>query len=50
MIQDVTRLLEDNNLRERMGENARQYFISNHDIEKVTKDYIKVFANLGLEI
>ncbi len=43
MISDLGRLLEDSYLREKMGQNARNYAESEHDIRANIKKYLDVF-------
>jgi glycosyltransferase involved in cell wall biosynthesis len=39
-------LLENKNLREKMGENGYNYVRKNHDWEKLVEDYLKIYNNL----
>ena len=46
LVSDVTTLLEDEKLRETMGENARRYAEREHDIRKTVKKYIEIFVEI----
>lgn len=43
MVSDLGRLLEDSKLRENMGQNARNYAESEHDVRANVKKYIHLF-------
>lgn len=47
MVEDVKTLLKDEQLREEMGRDARQYVEQEHDITKIINHYIKVFDHIG---
>jgi len=47
MVEDVKTLLKDEQLREEMGRDARQYVEREHDITKIINNYIKVFDRIG---
>lgn len=44
--EDVKMLLENEQLRQQMGKNARRYVEENHDITKIVKQHIEVFNQL----
>ena len=44
--EDVKTLLKDEQLREEMGRNARQYVEKEHDITKIVNQYVEVFKHL----
>jgi glycosyltransferase involved in cell wall biosynthesis len=44
--EDVRRLLEDEPLRRRMGENGRRYVEEHHDIRKIARQHIELFNSL----
>lgn len=46
LVKDVRYLIENDNIREKMGRNARKYAVENHDIEKVGKRYLEIFEEL----
>lgn len=46
LVQDVKTLLENEPLRQQMGENARQYVEENHDIKNIVNQYVEVFNEL----
>ena len=46
MVEDVKLLLDDNELREKMGENGRNYVEREHDIIKITREYNALFKKL----
>lgn len=48
LVEDVETLLKDEQLRQEMGRNARQYVEEKHDIATVVKRYIEVFS--GIEV
>jgi glycosyltransferase involved in cell wall biosynthesis len=39
-------LLQDDNLRKKIGENAFNYILRNHDYRKIVKKYIEVYSDL----
>lgn len=41
--EQLTEILDDNNLREQMGEKARKYVRENHSVEKIVDRYEEVF-------
>ena len=43
LVSDVTTLLEDEEARKTMGENARKYVEREHDIRKTVKKYVEIF-------
>ncbi|MBI2979358.1 MAG: glycosyltransferase family 4 protein [Chloroflexi bacterium] len=45
--EDVRMLLENEQLRQQMGENARRYVEDNHDINNIVKQHIEVFNQLS---
>jgi glycosyltransferase involved in cell wall biosynthesis len=47
LVSDVATLLEDEELRKNMGENARLYVEREHDIRKNVEKYIRVFEELS---
>ncbi len=47
LVEDVKVLLENEQLRREMGENARRYVMENHDINNIVQQYIQVFNHLG---
>jgi glycosyltransferase involved in cell wall biosynthesis len=46
LILDVTKLLECEELRKKMGENGRRYVEKEHDIKMITEQYISLFKSL----
>ncbi len=46
MIKDVRFLIENKEVREEMGRNARRYAIREHDIKKIVPKYIELFQGL----
>ena len=46
MIKDVRFLVENKELREEMGRNARKYAITQHDIKKIVPRYVELFQGL----
>jgi len=46
MVKDVELLLEDENLREEMGINARRYVEREHDMTKIAQQYVNLIENL----
>ena len=46
LVSDVITLLEDEKLRNTMGENARKYVEKEHDIRKIVKKYIELFEEI----
>ncbi len=46
LVEDVKTLLEDEELREEMGRNGRQYVEKDHDITKIVERYLEVFNPL----
>ena len=46
LVKDVRFLIENEDIRREMSNNARKYAIKNHDIEKIGKRYLNVFENL----
>lgn len=44
--EDLKKLLEDDNLRQKMGCNGREYVEKNHNIEDVVNKYVKLFNQL----
>jgi len=46
LVSDVNRLLKDEALRKKMGENGRKYVEKEHDIQEITKKYIKAFEEI----
>lgn len=50
LIFHVRLLLNDNNLRKRMGENAKRYSEKEHDIKKIVKEYIRLYDELSPKV
>jgi glycosyltransferase involved in cell wall biosynthesis len=46
LTKDVRYLLENEEIRKKMGKKAREYAIKNHNIEKISKQYLEVFNKL----
>lgn len=46
LVSDATTLLENEELRKTMGENARKYVQRDHDVRKTVKKYIEIFNQL----
>ncbi len=46
MIEDIKALINDKNLREKLGQNCRNYVEKNHNVSIVIGEYIEVFGNL----
>jgi glycosyltransferase involved in cell wall biosynthesis len=46
LVTDVATLLENEDLRKTMGENARKYVEREHDIRKNVKKYVKIFKEI----
>jgi glycosyltransferase involved in cell wall biosynthesis len=47
MIIDVDTLLKNKDLRDEMGKNARKYVEDNHDLNKITDQFDRLFSSLG---
>jgi len=47
MVEDVKILLKDEQLRQKMGKNSRQYVEREHDISNIIKEYIGLFDRIG---
>ena len=47
LVSDVTTLLENEDLRRTMGENARRYVEREHDVRKIVEKYIDIFEKLN---
>lgn len=47
LVEDVKRLLKDEQLREEMSRNARQYVEKEHDIKEIVKKYIRLFEEIN---
>jgi glycosyltransferase involved in cell wall biosynthesis len=47
LVKDVKTLLENEQLRKEMGENARRYVEKNHDITKIVKQHVEVLNKLA---
>ncbi len=43
----IISLMEDNNLRDQIGENCLEYIEKNHSTERVTNEYCKLFDNVS---
>lgn len=48
LVEDVDTLLKNDNLREEMATNAMQYVKSEHDIKKITDEFVKIFEDPSL--
>jgi glycosyltransferase involved in cell wall biosynthesis len=46
MVSDITLLVENEDLRMKLGRNGRQYAEKNHDIRQVAKQYVTIFEGL----
>jgi glycosyltransferase involved in cell wall biosynthesis len=46
LIRDVNRLIEDHNLRKRMGEKACRFAVENFDIDKIGKKFHEFICKL----
>lgn len=49
LVKDVRYLIENEDIRKKMGKKAREYAVDNHDIEKIGKRYLEVFEGLLVE-
>lgn len=47
LVEDVKILLKDEQLRQKMGKNSRQYVEREHDISNIIKEYIGLFDRIG---
>jgi glycosyltransferase involved in cell wall biosynthesis len=47
MVQDVKRLLDDERLREELGQNGRHYVEREHNIEAIANKYVKVLQHVS---
>ena len=47
MVEDVKTLLEDEELRKKMGSNGREYVERKHGIKKITERYIRLFEGVN---
>jgi glycosyltransferase involved in cell wall biosynthesis len=47
MVQDVKRLLEDEKLREELGQNGRRYVEREHNIEAIADKYVKILQHVS---
>jgi glycosyltransferase involved in cell wall biosynthesis len=47
LVEDVKILLKDEQLRQKMGKNSRQYVEQEHDISNIIKEYIGLLDHIG---
>ena len=46
LVSDVNKLLRDEGLRKKMGNNGRKYVEKEHNLQKITRKYIKIFEEM----
>jgi len=49
LVIDTKKLLEDQKLRKKMGENGRKYVVNEHGIKRIIDNYIKIFKRLSYD-